>query len=98
MMCVKSVKYKVMTGDDFVGLFCRREACARGILHHLTFVVLCTDGLSQMIQRKERMGRIHGCKITKGASVTSHLFFADDSYFFFQIIAEETYTRGSEIV
>lgn len=44
--------------------------------------ILCAEGLSTLITRVEREGRIIGMPVTRGRTRLSHLFFADNSLFF----------------
>ncbi|MDC9983432.1 hypothetical protein PSW78_23210, partial [Shigella flexneri] len=45
---------------------------------------ICTEGLSQLLQKFIRMGWINGCKVVRGAPIISHLFFTNDSFLFFK--------------
>lgn len=51
--------------------------------------ILAAKGLSTLIHDREQRGQLHGCKVARGASSVSHLFFADDSFFFFRVVREE---------
>ncbi|XP_019195011.1 PREDICTED: uncharacterized protein LOC109188829 [Ipomoea nil] len=51
--------------------------------------LICAEGLSVLLQRAQMSGLIHGCRVARGASQISHLFFADDSLLFFRADEEE---------
>lgn len=59
------------------------------ILYHLTCFILGVEGLSALISDRESRGLIYSCRVARGVPVLSHLFFADDSFFFFKAILEE---------
>lgn len=42
--------------------------------------LLCIEGLSMLIARKEQTGALSGIRIYKGASSIHHLLFADNSF------------------
>lgn len=46
--------------------------------------ILCAEGLSAMLKKREVEGKIHGCKIARNAPVVLHLFSPDDSFLFFR--------------
>ena len=52
--------------------------------------IICAEGLSAIIQEYEHKGLIHGCKVARAAPRISHLFFADDSFFFFKATMSES--------
>lgn len=45
--------------------------------------LVCAEGFSLLLTLNERRGKIHGCKVARGAPSISHLFSADSSLFFF---------------
>ena len=45
--------------------------------------------MSALIRSYEALGSIHGIKIARGAPSVSNLFFANDSYFFFNASVDE---------
>lgn len=57
-----------------------------------TFLFLiCANGFSALLQRKEKRGSLHGVCVVPGGLSVSHLFFADDAVVFCK--AEETEVR-----
>ncbi|XP_019165744.1 PREDICTED: uncharacterized protein LOC109161710 [Ipomoea nil] len=46
--------------------------------------IICAEGLSLLLQQAQTSGLIHGCRVARGATPISHLFFADDSLLFFK--------------
>lgn len=51
--------------------------------------IICAEGLSTLISDNERRGRLHGCKVARGLPSVSHLFFANDSFFYFKAVKKE---------
>ena len=47
------------------------------------------EGLSSLFRRQERSGLLHEVKVARGAPMISHLFFTDDSFFFFKATHSE---------
>ncbi|XP_074299610.1 uncharacterized protein LOC141630747 [Silene latifolia] len=45
--------------------------------------ILCMEVLSRSIEQVQETGLIHGLKLCRGVDQLTHLFFADDSVFFF---------------
>ena len=50
----------------------------------LYLFIMCAKGLSAILRDYESKGFIHGCKVARSAPTVSHLFFADDIFFFFK--------------
>lgn len=50
----------------------------------LYLFVLCSQGLSSIINQKAANNAIQGIKVVKGSPTITHLFFADDSLVFFK--------------
>ena len=52
--------------------------------------ILCAEGLSSLIEAIENRGKIHGCKVSRGTPIISHLLFADDSFLLFRATGDES--------
>ncbi|KAJ9132752.1 hypothetical protein P3X46_033589 [Hevea brasiliensis] len=46
-------------------------------------------GLSTLFDRAERRGDVHGSRVSRNSPRASHLFFADDRFFFFKVLSVE---------
>ena len=46
--------------------------------------IICAESLTALVRNYKSRGLIHGCKVAISAPIISHLFFADDSFFFFK--------------
>lgn len=44
--------------------------------------IICAEGLSSLIKKYEAKQWLHGIKVCRKAPTTSHMLFADDSYFY----------------
>ena len=54
--------------------------------------LICTEGLTALTQDYERRRLLTGIiKITRGAPILSHMFFADDSYIYCEANEAEAY-------
>lgn len=84
MMCVTSVSYSVLVNSLSVGPIVLGRGLRQGCSLSSYLFILCAKGLSALIKKELSDGRLHRVRICKGAPVISHLFFADDSFFFFQ--------------
>ncbi|XP_042030015.1 uncharacterized protein LOC121776939 [Salvia splendens] len=84
MMCVPSVKYFVVNNNNKVGPITASRGLRQGDPLSPYIFILCAEGFSAILRRGERLGRLHGCRISR-----SHLFFADDSLLFFRANQQE---------
>ncbi|XP_031112071.1 uncharacterized protein LOC116016046 [Ipomoea triloba] len=65
--------------------FLRNMMLALGfVVEWVDLVLLCVTTVSYNIQKAQAEGSIHGCRVARGASPISHMFFADDSLLFFK--------------
>lgn len=84
LMYITPISYSVLSNGEPKGeIIPSRGIRQRDPLSPFLFV-LCTEGLSEMLQREERLGNIKGISIYRGAPHLSHLFFANDSIIFYQ--------------
>ena len=82
MMCVKTVSYSVLINGEPRGSIIPTRGLHQGDPISPYLFLLCAEGLSAMIKRKERLGRLRGVTVKKGAPRISHLFFANNSLIF----------------
>lgn len=83
-MCIFSVSFSIVqNGIEMRFIFLERgiyQGCS--LLPYL--FIICAEGLSSLIKRKENQRLIHDCKIAWRAPPISYLFFANDILFFFK--------------
>ena len=84
MLCVFTVRYSMLREGKVIGPIIPCRGLRQGDPLSSYLFIICAEGLSSLIRRKERDGLLHGVKITRGALTISHLFFADDSFLFFR--------------
>ncbi|KAL8116353.1 hypothetical protein AgCh_022742 [Apium graveolens] len=82
LQCVTSVSYSVTHGNSEMGPIIPSRGLRQGDPLSPYLFILCAEGLSALINRRESQGLIHGIKICRQAPSISHLLFADDSYLF----------------
>ena len=82
MMCVSTVSCSVLINGEPKGKFIPSRGLRQGdpILPYL--FLLCVEGLSAMLKKEVRDGKIKGVAVSRGAPSISHLLFADDSIIF----------------
>ena len=51
--------------------------------------IICAKSLTALVRNYESRSLIHGCKVVRSIPIISHLFFADDSFFFFKANMQE---------
>lgn len=90
MTCISTVSLNILDdGVDIEQVIPRRGLRQGDPLSPYLFIMVA-KGLSALIRRAENRGDFHGITIARGAPKVSHLFFADDSFFFFNANARET--------
>lgn len=83
MMCVKSVTYYVLVQGRKVGPIIPSRGLRQWYPLSPYLFLFSAEALSYIISAYSTEGLIKGCKISKNAPQLTHLFFADDSIFFF---------------
>ncbi|KAJ9554109.1 hypothetical protein OSB04_018154 [Centaurea solstitialis] len=89
MMTVESVHYFVKVNNELVGPITPKRGIRQGDPLSPYLFIICMEGLSTYMDVEESAGRIHGCKAARGAPSISHLFFADDAFFFCKASIDE---------
>jgi hypothetical protein len=84
MRCATCVHYAVCVNGELTDPVMPSSGIRQGdpISPHL--FLLCTEGLSCLLQQKEDRGELYGIKNGRLGPPISHLLFADDSIFFSQ--------------
>ncbi|CAM8950433.1 unnamed protein product [Rhodiola kirilowii] len=85
MKLVTSVKYSVRINEDYTDYIVPKGGLRQGDPLSPYLFIICTEGLSAMINQYKQCGQIDGIKICRRAPVISHLLFADDSLIFMKI-------------
>lgn len=89
MLYVKTVHFNVLVNDDIVGPIIPQRGLQQGDPLSPYLLILCAEGFTSLINKFVADGRSHDCKISRGAPIVSHLFFADDTYRFFKVTERE---------
>ena len=82
MRCVSTITYSVKINGVPRGHIIPSRGIHQGDPLSLYLFLLCTEGLSALIQSAVDRGQMKGVKICRGGLRLSHLFFANDSLIF----------------
>lgn len=81
-LCVTTVSYSFKLNGDPVGyVHPGRGIRQRDPLSPYLFVI-CTKGLSALLNKAETNGVLQGIRVCHGAPSVHHLFFVDDNFLF----------------
>lgn len=78
--CVSRVSYKILAGGQEMGPIIPSRGQRQGDPLSPYLFIICAEDFSGLIRDYERIGKIQGCKIARGAPLISHMLFAYDSY------------------
>lgn len=74
-MCMTSVKYNFLISGKELATIIPERGLRQGDPISPYLFLLCAEGLSALIKKKETDGLLHGCRIARNAPAISHLFF-----------------------
>ena len=84
-----TVEYSVLINGEAKGKINPTRGLRQGDPISPYLFLLCTEGLSAMLKKEERAGKIKGVAACRGAPRVSHLLFVDDSIVFCKASMEE---------
>lgn len=89
MASVSSVSYSFLVNGDSKGYVVPSQGIRQGDPLSPYLFLLCVEGLSALIAKREQCGAPSGVQICEGAPNIHHLLFADDSFLFGKAKLEE---------
>ncbi|GMI97498.1 hypothetical protein HRI_003419100 [Hibiscus trionum] len=90
LRCIKMVSYSVVINGSVGDSFVPSRGLRQGDPLSPFLFLICSEGLSSLLRHSSSIDNIIGIRITRGAPLISHLFFADDTFIFC-----EASTRGA---
>ena len=89
MMCVTTVSYSMLINGKPKGKITPSRGLRQGDPISPYLFLLCAEGLSAMIKKKERGGNLKGVAVCRRAPSIAHMLFAYDNIVFCRAIREE---------
>ena len=89
MLYMPTVRNSVLREGSEVGPIVPSRGLRQGDPLSPYLFIICAEGLSSLFKRQEMSGLLHKVRVARSAPIISHLFFADDSFFFFRATHNE---------
>lgn len=89
MTCVSTVSYAVLVNGQHAPVFSPFRGLCQGDPIFPYLYLLCTEGLSSLINVVERISMIYGVNVARGSPSINHLFFTNDSIIFYRAKVSE---------
>lgn len=84
MNCITLVSYSFNVNSKVIGKVTPTRGLRQGDLLSTYIFVLCTQGLSAILDYNNNRKGLKGIQIASGSPMVTHLFFVDDSLIFFK--------------
>ena len=89
MMCVTTASFSVLINGEPRGTITPSRGLRQGDPISPYLFLLCTEGLTTLLRKKEAVGLIRGVAVSRLAPSISHLFFVNDCIIFCRATMEE---------